>query len=142
VTTGRIVRALVLVVAGVALLTALTGFAAGNTVSPSFAGSTKKATGANDIKPTACSAITLATLVVQASGTTTVNGTAGNDLIIGRPVPSGGTDTLNGKGGNDCMVGAGGPGTTNRFNGNGGTDVCIGAPGATNIFTNCETHYN
>lgn len=53
------------------------------------------------------------------SGSGTLTGTDGNDLILGSP----GADIIDGNGGNDCIVGGGGD---DSLNGNNGNDVCLG----------------
>lgn len=104
-------------------------FTATNTVPSSNVGQQQFAIDANALKPAACSALNLTTLVV---GT---NGTAANDLILG---PSTGS-LLNGNGGTDCIVGGGGIDTiTGNGNGPSNNDVCIGGPG-TDTFKKCKT---
>lgn len=83
---------------------------------------------ANDLKPAACSGLSLTTVV---TGSVTILGTTGNDLILG----SAGADAIDGQGGNDCILGGGGDDT---IDGNTGTDVCIGGAG-TDSLLNCET---
>jgi Ca2+-binding RTX toxin-like protein len=102
-------------------------FTASNTVPATNVGRQQFAINANALKPAACAALNLTSLVV---GT---NGTAGNDLILGPSTAS----TLNGNGGQDCIVGGGGNDTING-NGNTAGDVCIGGPG-TDTFKKCQT---
>jgi Ca2+-binding RTX toxin-like protein len=106
---------------------AIGAFTAANTVPASHVGRQQFVIDANALKPAACSALNLTTLVV---GT---NGTAGNDLVLG---PAAGS-ALSGGGGRDCIVGGGG---NDVITGNGLTagDVCIGGPG-TDIFVTCQT---
>jgi hypothetical protein len=104
-----------------------TAFAAGITVPPSNVGMESISVTANDLKPAACDGIA-PTQIISGSGTLT--GTDGNDLIIG----SSGADTIDGLGGDDCILGGGGD---DSLNGNDGTDVCLGGAG-NDIFTNCE----
>ena len=105
-----------------------TAFAAGIITEASNVGVQSVAVSADKIKPAACSALTLTTIV---SGSGTITGTTGNDLILG----SSGNDTIDGLGGDDCIIGGAGDDT---IDGNDGTDVCIGGPG-TDSFSNCET---
>lgn len=102
-------------------------FTATNTVPSTKVGQQQFPIDANALKPAACSALNLTTLVV---GTT---GTAGNDLILGPSTAS----ALIGNGGRDCIVGGGG---NDVITGNGLTagDVCIGGPG-TDVFATCQT---
>lgn len=82
-------------------------------------------------KPSACSGITLDTLVLASAGGGTTASGSGNDLLLG----TNSNDTLNGNGGNDCIIAGGG---TNSLSGGAGTDVCIGK--VTDTFNaNCET---
>lgn len=104
-------------------------FTATNTVPVTSLGRSAQATGANDVKPAACSALTLST-VVNASGTYTApNGV--NGLLLG----GAGLDRITGRSGNECILGGGGD---DVLNGGAGTDVCIGGPGI-DTFLNCET---
>ena len=114
-----------LVVAVLAPAAATTALGASSTVPGSKASHTVQSIGANNLKPTACAAITLTTLVIG------INGTGGNDLLLG----SAGIDVMNGGAGNDCILGGGG---NDAITGGTGTDVCIGGPG-TDTFTGCET---
>ncbi len=104
-----------------------TAFAAGITVPSSNIGNQSIPVTAEDLKPSACNGITLAQIV---SGSGTLSGTSGNDLIIG----SSGADTIDGLGGDDCILGGGGD---DSLNGSDGSDVCLGGP-ENDIFTNCE----
>ena len=111
-------------------VTAVSGFAAANTVAGSLAGVTEQPQGANDQKPAECGSLDLGGKV---AGSGTFSGTAGNDLVLG----SGAVDTIGGGGGDDCIVAGDGADT---IDGGAGTDVCIGGPaGAT--FANCETQH-
>jgi Ca2+-binding RTX toxin-like protein len=101
------------------------GLAAGNAIGTSRLARSQTSIGANALKPTSCSAITLSTVVAGASGT------SGADLLLGGSA----ADSMNGGSGNDCILGGGGNDT---INGGAGTDVCIGGPG-TDTFSNCET---
>jgi Ca2+-binding RTX toxin-like protein len=85
---------------------------------------------ANAIKPAACSALNLTSIII-CTGTATCNGTNAKELILGTANP----ETIQGRGGTDCIVGGGG---NDSLIGNGASDVCIGGPG-TDTFTTCET---
>jgi Ca2+-binding RTX toxin-like protein len=122
---------------------------------------------ANNLKPTECAGLNLATFVV--GGGAAVSGSSGNDLILG----STGVDTIRGSSpavnnadGDDCILGGGGGDTiygdaifwalwgagddvilggagNDTIYGDGslggsGTDICYGGAG-TNPFNNCET---
>ncbi len=109
------------------VITSMTAVAATNTVPATRVDSQSLSYNINHIKPSACAGITVTTLV---TGSGTITGTEGNDLILGGP----GADDINGLGGNDCILGGGGD---DILNGGDGNDVCIGGPG-TDTFTNCE----
>jgi len=110
-------------------VSASTAFAANLTITPSNVGVKSIAVTANNLKPEACSGLSLTNIV---SGSGVITGTEGNDLIIG----SSGNDTISGLGGNDCILGGTGDDTIDG--GDGGNDVCIGGSGA-NTYSNCET---
>jgi Ca2+-binding RTX toxin-like protein len=105
-----------------------TAFAAGITISPSNIDEKFVPVTADDLKPSACRGLSL-TQVISGSGTLT--GTSGNDLIIG----SSGADLIDGLGGNDCVLGGSGD---DSLTGSDGNDVCLGGPG-NDQFTACET---
>ena len=113
-------------VLGVSAL-ALATFTASNTVPATNVGRQQFVIDANALKPAACAALNLTTVIAG------LNGTAGNDLVLG---PAAGS-TLNGNGGADCIVGGGGNDAING-NANNGSDVCIGGPG-TDTFKKCKT---
>ncbi len=81
---------------------------------------------ADKLKPSSCSAITLATVVAGSTGT------AGNDLLLG----SAAANTMSGAGGNDCILGGGG---NDAISCGAGTDVAIGGPGTDTFNADCET---
>jgi Ca2+-binding RTX toxin-like protein len=132
---------------GLLLVAALSAVAASNTVPASLLSDTSRAITPNDLKPTQCAGINVSNLIVG-TGQATINGTNGNDLILG----TSGNETINGRNGADCIVGGGGNDTLNGDNGN---DVILGGPGADTInggngtddcwgvagttFSNCET---
>jgi len=92
---------------------------------------------ANDLAPAACGSLSLTNIV---TGSGTINGTLGNDLILG----SSNADTVNANEGDDCVLGGGGDDTLNGWDGNdvldggAGTDTCNGGLGA-NTLINCES---
>jgi Ca2+-binding RTX toxin-like protein len=110
------------------IISVFTAFAAGIDIAPSNIGIESIPVNAQDIKPSACSALVL-TNIVRGSGL--FSGTAGNDLILG----SSGNDTIDGGGGDDCIIGGDGD---DIIDGNSEIDVCIGGAGSDN-FSNCET---
>lgn len=100
------------------LIGAMTAVAVANTVPSTRMSSQERLIHINDLKPAACSAINL-TSVVTGSGA--ITGTEGNDLILA----SSGADNIDGLGGDDCIVGGG------------DTDICTGGLG-TDTFVSCE----
>ncbi len=126
-----IVRPAWVTVVVVAVLTTATmlGLTAANTVPGSKAANRSSAVTAEQLKPSACNAITL-TAVVTGSGT--FGGGAASELILG----SAGVDTITGGNGNDCIVAGGG---VDSLNGGAGTDVCIGGAGVDTFNASCET---
>jgi Ca2+-binding RTX toxin-like protein len=105
-------------------------FTAANTVPASRVGNPTESATAQKLKPAACSALTLTTIV---TGSGTITGSANNDLVLG----SSAVDTINGGNGNDCILGGAGNDT---IDGGAGTDVCIGGPGTDTFTANrCET---
>lgn len=80
--------------------------------------------------PAECDNINLLpTPIIGTSKAETLNGTPGNDLIMGLE----GADHINGNGGDDCIIG--GPGA-DTINGNAGNDVIFGGDGADTIHGN------
>ncbi len=109
------------------VVSAATAFAAGITAPGSNVDRKSLAVTAEDLKPAACNGITLTQII---SGSGTLTGSDGNDLIIG----SSGDDIIDGLGGNDCILGGNGD---DSLNGEEGTDICLSGPGSDN-FTSCE----
>ena len=109
------------------LISAVTAIADANAVPATRVTNQNNSININNLKPVACASMHLTNLV---SGSGTLTGTEGNDLILG----SSGADIIDGLGGNDCIVGGGGD---DSINGNNGTDVCLGGSG-NNTFTSCE----
>ena len=78
--------------------------------------------------PADCEGIDLLPSPIVGTGAAeTLNGTPGNDLIMGLE----GADKINGKGGDDCILG--GSGAENTINGNNGNDVIFGEAGGDHI---------
>ena len=124
-------RALRLTVAfslGVLVVASVLSVTAANTVPASRAGDSSRTAGANDLKPSACSAITL---TATFTGAGAINATNADELVTG----SAGVDTITARNGDDCVLGGAG---NDSLNGGAGTDVCIGGAG-TNTFAQCET---
>ena len=102
---------------------------ASTAVPTSKAGRSMRSIVANDLKPSACSALTLNGIL---TGSGTFNDSSQPHLVVG----SAGVDTIRGQGGDDCILGGGG---NDSLRGDGGTDVCIGGPGTDTFNASCET---
>lgn len=102
-------------------------FTAAMVVPSSHAGREAQAVDVNDLKPAACSIITLNGI---RTGSGTFSDTGQPHLVLG----SAGPDTIRGLPGNDCIVGGAG---NDSLRGDQGTDVCIGGPGV-DTFATCE----
>jgi Ca2+-binding RTX toxin-like protein len=100
------------------LASAVTAIATANTVPFTRVANRSEYIGLNDFKPYACGGLYLTNIV---SGTGTLTGTLGNDLILGSPS----ADVIDGLGGNDCIVGGG------------GIDVCLSDVG-NDVLISCE----
>jgi len=107
------------------LISAIFALTASNTVSESGVDDETHSITANQLKPSACSGLSLGTIISDGNGST------GNDLVLG----TAGANTLNGNDGDDCLVAGDGDDT---LDGGSGTDICIGGAGTDN-FSNCET---
>jgi Ca2+-binding RTX toxin-like protein len=105
----------------------VTAFAAVNIVPATNASHQTVPVGIDDLKPSACAGWLLTNFV---TGSGSLTGTEGNDLILGGP----NADAIDGLGGDDCILGGGGD---DSITGGDGTDVCIGGPDA-DTFTTCE----
>lgn len=110
------------------IITTMTAVAATNTVPSTRVADRPISFNINHLKPAACAGINVTSLI---TGSGTITGTEGNDLILG----SFGADTIDGIGGNDCILGGGGD---DMITGGDGTDVCIGGPGNDTLAT-CES---
>jgi Ca2+-binding RTX toxin-like protein len=100
-------------------------FTAANAVPASRADASAQSITANALKPSACSALALTTVVVG-------SGSNPAELVLG----SGAAETLRGMQNDDCILGGGGNDT---LRGDNGTDVCIGGPGTDTFHATCET---
>ena len=112
----------------VLLFSVVTAVAATNTIPATRLGYKTIPLFNNHLRPSACAAISVTSLV---TGAGVITGTAGNDLILA----SAGVDIIDGLGGNDCIVGGSGD---DVLTGELGNDICLGGPG-TDIFATCET---
>ena len=110
------------------VLTSLTAIAATNTIPSTRVVDQPISFNLNHLKPSACGGITVTNLV---TGSGTLTGTPGNDLILA----GSGADMIDGLGGDDCILGGGGD---DLIDGGDGSDVCIGGPDSDTLI-HCET---
>jgi Ca2+-binding RTX toxin-like protein len=122
-------KALVMAAVSLLLISVMSAYAAGLTLPASSVGRQSFSVTAEDIRPAACSGLSLTSII---SGSGTLTGTTDNDLIIG----SGGADTIDGLGGDDCIVAGNGD---DSLLGGDGSDVCLGGPGSDSMDATCET---
>ena len=104
-------------------------FTATTVVPASKAGRDADSITANKLKPSACSALTLAGIT---TGSGAINDGGASNLVLGSAI----VDTMRGNGGNDCILGGSG---IDSLRGDGGTDVCIGGLGTDTFHSSCET---
>lgn len=122
-----VLRVLFFSMAVLTIVTAMTAIAAMNTVPPSKVDANTISFQINHLRPSACAGLSLSNLV---TGSGTLTGTEGNDLILASSV----ADTIDGLGGSDCIVGGGGD---DVITGGNDADICIGGDGI-DTFIACE----
>ena len=117
---------------GLTLITAISAYAATNTVPVTYLMDRSSPVLVSELAPAACGSIRNSlTTVIECTGGN-CNGTQGNDLILGSPY----ADNIKGKNGDDCILG--GDGDDDTISGDNGEDVCIGGAG-NDTFKKCET---
>lgn len=124
----NIPRLIVITLIALILMSSVSALAATNTVPTTRIGQQINSITANALKPSACTAINLTTIVICTGGN--CDGSGANELLLGTAAG----ERIRGRGGQDCIVGGGG---NDQLVGNGASDVCIGGPG-TDTFTTCE----
>jgi len=95
------------------LISIISAAAATNTIPPTRLSDQTRPITANDLKPVACAALNLTSILICGSSSSVCNGKNSGELILGSPI-------------------------TTKINGHTGTNCCLGAPGTT--FTNCTWH--
>jgi Ca2+-binding RTX toxin-like protein len=105
----------------------MTAVAAANTVPPTRVDNLSVSYQINHLRPSACAGLSLTNLV---TGSGTLTGTSGNDLILAGP----GADSIDGLGGSDCIVGGAGD---DALTGGDDSDICVGGDGS-DTFSGCE----
>lgn len=118
------------IMAGLIVFSMFFAVAANNIVPVTYLTDQSSVITANDLKPAACSAITVTIIVYCPAAGGNCDGTAANELIIGTP----NVDIIQGKGGADCILGGDG---NDDLTGSQSSDVCVGGPG-TDTFKKCE----
>ena len=126
----RVLRGAALLLPILLVGSAVVSFTATGVVPSSHLGVSRHQLLPAQLAPSSCAQLNVTRLVTGA----TVNGTAADELILGRT----GTTKLDGAGGNDCIVGVGGAGNKNTIDGGAGIDVCFGPASANTSFKNCE----
>jgi Ca2+-binding RTX toxin-like protein len=121
-----------IVMAGLILFSMIFAIAANNVVPVTYLTDQSSILTANELKPAACSAITLTAIFYCPTSGGTCAGTDASELVIGSIMDD---DIESGKG-DDCILGGGG---NDSIRGEQNTDVCIGGPGADSFHPSCET---
>jgi len=128
----NILRSTVIMLAGLILFSIIFAATANNVVPVTHLTDQSNSVTANDLKPSACSAITLTAILSCPAGGGPCEGTDANELVIGSTADD---DIRSGKG-DDCILGGGG---NDNIRGEQDTDVCIGGPGTDSFHPSCET---
>jgi len=117
--------------AGLIFFSVIFAIAANNVVPVTYLTDQSSIVTANDLKPAACSAITLTTILYCPTTGGSCNGTDASELVIG----SAANDDIESGKGDDCILGGGG---NDRLRGEQNSDVCIGGPGTNSFHPSCE----
>lgn len=120
--------ATIFVVAAALAVLAFRGATSANNIPGTNVVDTNQASSPDDLKPVECNGISLTDKV---SGSGTLMGTAGNDLVLG----DGSGVTVDAGDGDDCIVGTPGDDT---LSGGLGYDICIGNGGTDTFDPSCE----
>jgi len=120
------------IMAGLILFSIFFAIAANNIVPVTYLTDQSSVMTANDLKPAACSAIIVTTIVYCPVAGGNCDGTDNNELIIGSPA----NDNIQAGKGDDCILGGGG---NDNIRGEQDIDVCIGGPGTDSFHPSCET---
>ena len=121
-----------IVMAGLILFSMIFAIAANNVVPITYLTDQTSIITANDLKPSACSAINLTAIFYCPTGGGACNATDDSELVIGSPAID---DIQSGKG-DDCILGGGG---NDSMRGEQNTDVFIGGSGKDSFHPSCET---
>jgi Ca2+-binding RTX toxin-like protein len=131
-TRKSILRLAYMMIMGLILFSVIFAVAANNVVPITYITDQSSIVTANDLKPAACSAITVTTVIYCPAGGGACNGTDASELVLGSPAND---DIQSGKG-SDCILGGGG---NDSIRGEQQTDVCLGGPGTDSFHPSCET---
>lgn len=126
-----ILRWAYIIMAGLIFFSVIFAIAANNVVPVTYLTDQSSIVTANDLKPAACSAITLTTILYCPTTGGACNGTDASELVIG----SAANDDIESGKGDDCILGGGG---NDRLRGEQNSDVCIGGPGTNSFHPSCE----
>lgn len=127
-----VVRLAYIIMAGLILFSITFAIAANNVVPITYLTDQSSVVTVNDLKPAACSAITLTAILYCPTTGGSCQGTDASELVIGSIA----ADDIDSGKGNDCILGGGG---NDRIRGEQNTDVCIGGPGTDSFHPSCET---
>lgn len=129
-----ILRLAYIIMAGLIFFSIIFAMAANNVVPVTYLTDQSSVLTVNDLKPAACSVITLTAIRYCPTTGGDCPGTEpdASELIIG----SAADDNIESGKGDDCVLGGGG---NDRIRGEQNTDVCIGGPGTDSFHPSCET---
>jgi len=121
-----------IILAGFISFSAILAVAANNVVPITYLTDQSSVIAVDDIKPSACSAITLTAIVYCPAEGGSCDGTDASELVLGSTAD----DSIRSGKGDDCILGGGG---NDNIRGEQNTDVCIGGPGTDSFHPSCET---
>lgn len=128
----NILRLAYITMAGIIMFSVIFAVAANNVVPVTYLTDQSSIVTVNDIKPSACSAITLTDFYFcPATGGACV-ATDASELVIGSIMD----DAIDSGKGDDCILGGGG---IDDLKGEKDIDICLGGPGADSFHPSCET---
>jgi Ca2+-binding RTX toxin-like protein len=129
----NILRATVIMLAGLILFSTILAAAANNVVPVTRLTDQSSIVAINDLKPSTCSAIVLTAILYCPTGSGgACDGTDANELVIGTTA----IDNIQSGKGDDCILGGGG---NDSIKGEQDVDVCVGGPGTDSFHPSCET---
>jgi Ca2+-binding RTX toxin-like protein len=128
----NILRVAYVIMAGLILFSIFFAVAANNVVPVTYLTDQSSIVTVNDLKPAACSAINLTTILYCPVTGGACAGTDASELVIG----SAADDDIDSSKGDDCILGGGG---NDQLKGEKDIDICLGGPGTDSFHPSCET---